>query len=182
MENLSEYRWKLVGGGVLLTFIAVLYFFILPYATLVYEKMITLNDQKEQISFMANWQERLASLEEKQAELQDGMESMVINLAGEKEFSKIVEKIFEYAQSSYVDVRRIEPGIKNEQQEYIIRPVRLEIQGGYHSIARFINNVEQGDYLIVITSVSMTKETGSGSSDILNAVLSLEITLLNQPA
>lgn len=178
MENLANHIWRLVGAGLLLLFLTVFFFFLLPYASVVYEKFNLLNEQQEQISFMGNWQERLAMLENRHEELQTGLESMVINLAEEEEFSKVVENLFDYSQSSGISIKRIQPISENEQQEYIVRQIQTDLEGDYHNIAGFINKLEQGSYLVVTKSVDMRKQ--DGTEDQLTASLVLEITLLNK--
>ena len=178
MENFTNHIWRFGAAGLLLLFLTVFCFFLLPYASVVYEKFTLLNEQQEKISFMGNWQERLVILENRHEELQTGMESMVINLAEEEEFSKVVENLFEYSESSGIRIKRIQPISEKEQQEYIVRQIQLNLEGGYHSIARFINKLEQGSFLMVTKSVEMKQLNGSENQ--LATSLALEVTLLNK--
>jgi Tfp pilus assembly protein PilO len=178
MENLANHIWRVVVTGLLLLFLTVFFFILLPYVSVVYEKFTLLNEQQEQISFMGNWQERVVKLENRHEELQTGMESMLINLAEEEEFSKVVENLFEYSESSGISIKRIQPISENEQQEFIVRQIQLDLEGGYHSIAGFINKLEQGSFLMVTKSVEMNQI--NVSEDQLATSLALEVTLLNK--
>lgn len=176
MARQMKYKWRWVARLLLAVFLTVFVFGLLPYASVVFEKATLLSEQREQISFMSNWQERLASLEDRQQSLNEGMEAMVINLAEREEFSKVVETFFSYSEESGVAIARIQPVTEKENPPYITRGLRLELAGSYHGIARFINKLEQGSYLVTTESVSLN--AGSGAGEQLSGELELQVTLL----
>ncbi|WP_020404508.1 type 4a pilus biogenesis protein PilO [Gracilimonas tropica] len=174
-----KYRWRWLAGILAGVFLVLFGFVLLPYASVVYKKATLLGEQKEQISFMSNWQERLAILEERQNRLDTGMQQMVINLAKQEEFSKVIETFFEYAESSVIDIKRIQPVSESVGDEYMTRQLRLKVEGNYHGIARFVNKLEQGSYLVTTKTIAL--ETNSESNELISGAVELEVTLLGEP-
>ncbi|WP_421774264.1 type 4a pilus biogenesis protein PilO [Gracilimonas sp.] len=176
MDRQITYKWRWLAGGLVSVFLVLFVFVVLPYASVVYEKAVLLGAQQEQISFMSNWQQRLARLEDRQQSLNEGMKAMVINLAEQEEFSKVVETFFSHSQQSGVTIVQIQPVTEDQNPPYMTRRLRLELQGGYHGIARFINKLEQGNYLVTTESVSL--RAGAGTGEQLSGELELQVTLL----
>ncbi|MAO63608.1 MAG: hypothetical protein CL666_01275 [Balneola sp.] len=172
-----EHIWRWLAGIITVVFLVLFGFVLLPYASVVYEKAMLLSEQKEQISFMSNWQERLSNLEARQERLNTDIQSMVINLAGQEEFSKVVETFFKYSNTSVINIKRIQPVAESETEEFVTRQLRLELEGNYHGIARFVNKLEQGSYLVTTKAITL-KAGSTTSSELLLGSLELEVTLM----
>ena len=176
MTDQIEHFWKWFAGIIMALFLLVFGFVLLPYASVVYEKAMLLGEQREQIAFMSNWQERLTRLDNRQEALNESMGAMTLNLAEQEEFSDVIKTFFDDAQSSYVTIARIQPLEETETQKYMKRELRLEVNGGYHGIAQFINSLEQGTYLVTTNSVSLS--VNAEEQNLLTGIIDIEVTLM----
>lgn len=143
-------KWKIITVTVLVVFICVTVFILLPYGIRIVDKYALYNNQKAQISLIGNWQDRLFQYESTQAQVQSDIESMIMLLASEKESSLVIEDILSYARGSMVNIHKFQPIIENTDVNHIKRSLRLQITGEYNNTATFINKLEQGKYMIII--------------------------------
>lgn len=175
MSITNVHSWKVASCFLVVVFIFALLSGLLPFVVDVYEKQKVLTSQNEQIELMGNWKTQLSELEEKQAVLENRLSQMVVELVEEDEFSKIVEGLFSEAKSSFVSIKRIQPGGNETNDEYQSKEVSLEVTGSYHSIARFINQVEQNGLMIEIRNLDIEKPDQGNT---LYGTVNLEITML----
>lgn len=175
MSTPHVHSWKAVSGFLVVIFLCGLLFGLLPFVVDVYEKQKVLSSQNEQIELMGNWRTQLSELEENQGVLENRLSQMVVELIEEDEFSKIVEQLFSEARSSFVSIKRIQPGGAEANGEYQSKEISLEVSGSYHSIARFVNQVEQNGLMIEIRNLDIEKP---GQGNTLNGTINLEITML----
>lgn len=157
MKTTHVYSWKIISGFLFLLFIGMLVFGLLPFVVDVYEKQKVLSFQNEQIELMGNWKTQLSELEDKQKILEDRLSKMVVELVEEDEFSRIVEQLFSEARTSFVSIKRIQPGSGDINGEYQSREISVEVSGSYHSIARFVNRVEQNGFMIEVRNLDIEK-------------------------
>lgn len=176
MESKNLYTWKIVAGTSLAGFLGITIFALLPHLVEVYEKYSVLSTQNEQIEVMGNWKEQLSDLEEKQSILDEGISKMYVDLAYENEFSKIVEQTLSDAKESVVSIAVIQPTGETIEDAYNRKRVSLEFSGSYHSVARFVNRLEQNGLVIEVQDLSVQKEQNLDTR--LNGSLNLEITML----
>lgn len=175
MNTTYVHSWKVASVALAGLFLIALIFGLLPFVVDVYEKQTVLSSQNEQIELMGSWKTQLAELEEKQGILESRLSEMVVELVEEDEFSIIVEQLFSEARDSFVSIRRIQPGGNVADGEYQSKEVSLEVTGSYHSIARFVNQVEQNGLMIEIRSLDIEK---SDQGNTLNGTINIEITML----
>lgn len=170
-------KWRALSFVVLTVFIGVLIFILYPYFIDVAEKHTLYKDQKAQISFIGNWHDMLSNYEKQHKQIQEDIESMVVSLASEKEFSIVIEKILAYARMNIVNIHKIQPLGESLDEDYIKRSFRLEVQAGYNNTAAFINSLEGGDYLITTKKYSGEKKQ---SENMLTSFIDIEIILLKK--
>lgn len=175
-DQLNIHTWKYLGGFSLLSFLAITIFLILPFIVDTYEKHSVLSSQNQQINLMGNWQTELIDLDEKQSILDERLNTMVVNMLEDDDFSVVLEQIFDEARAANVTIGRVQPLNGANKGAYFEREIALDFSGSYHSIARFINNVEQGG-LIIETSQLEIDLSDSNQGD-LEGTTTLTITLL----
>lgn len=178
MESKNLHTWKIVAGISLLGFFAITIFVLLPHLVEVYEKYSVLSTQNEQIQAMGNWKDQLKDLEGKQGVLDEGINIMYVDLAYENEFSKIVEQTLSDAKEAVVSIAMIQPTGETIEEAYNRKKVRLEFSGSYHSIAQFVNRLEQNGLVIEVQDLSVQKDGLIETR--LNGSLNLEITMLRE--
>lgn len=176
MDKPYVHIWKVLSTVLITVFLSALIFGLLPFVVQVYEKQKALSSQEEQIEFMGNWKEQLEDIESKQAILEERIGEMYVELATEGAFSKIVEQLFLDAQSTSVSIIRIQPTGNSFKNQYSSKQISLDLNGTYHSIAQFINSIEQNGLMIEVQTVDIEKT--EPNSNILNGSLTLQITML----
>ena len=172
----NPHIWKILAGLALSVFLSVVSLLLLPYVVNVYEKYSVLKSQNEQIEYMGNWREQLTDIESKQKQLKEGIDKMYVSLSEEGEFSTVIKQVFDEANSSYVSINKIQPVSEENDGLYQKKTGLLEVQGSYHSLARFINKLEQSGLMIEVQDLEF-----SGSEKppgILEGTVNIEITLL----
>ena len=175
MHSTNIHIWKLSAALAIVSFLGGLIFLFLPYSASVYEKYSVLSSQKEQIQMMSNWQDQLADIEQKQQLINDGIQEMVVDIANENELSKIIEQFYSIAGQTIVSVSKIQPLDIKRENGYLIRNMQVDAAGSYHSLARFVNQLERSGMLVEIQSIDL--EPNDDNSTVLETSLLLEITL-----
>ncbi len=175
-DQMHIHTWKYVGVFALLSFLAITIFLVLPFIVDTYEKHSVLSSQNQQIELMSNWQTELLDLNEKQEILDERLNSMVVNMLQEDDFSVVLEQIFEEAQTANVTISRVQPLNGAIKGTYFEREIALDFTGSYHSIARFINQVEQGGLLIETRNLEI--DLSDSNFGMLEGTTTLTITLL----
>lgn len=174
MGGRSVHSWKIVSGLVIMAFIVTLVFGVLPFVTQVYEKWQVLRSQNEQIQLVGNWKTQLIELEAKQEILDERFSEVLASLTSGDGFSGVVEELFSKARASSVTVQRIEPGVRTVSGGYESRQISLQVSGGYHSLARFISQVEQSGLLIEVKTTTIESKD---RDEALEGTFNLEVTI-----
>ncbi|RNC79851.1 MAG: hypothetical protein ED557_11985 [Balneola sp.] len=175
-NQLHIHTWKYVGLASLLVFLALTIFLVLPFVVNTYEKHAVLSTQNQQIDLMGNWQTELVDLSEKQTILDERMNEMVVNMPEDDDFSVVLEQIFDKARSANITISRVQPLSGAIRGAYFEREIALDFSGSYHSIARFINQVEQGG--LVIETKQLEIDLSDSNQGALEGTTTLTITLL----
>ncbi|WP_299535353.1 type 4a pilus biogenesis protein PilO [Ulvibacterium sp.] len=167
--------WKISSAAVLVGCIALVVYVVLPYISNTLEKYQIYSSQKESLELVGDWSEQLEGLEEKQKVLDESLTSMYIGLPKEQEFSTVIASLFSKARTSNVNIVKIEPSESQPHQGQLKKKFSLELQSEYHQLARFINRVEQGDYLINLQQMSISSNPQSGT--VLESRVEFELTM-----
>jgi Tfp pilus assembly protein PilO len=175
MRPSSHHIWKFAASGLTILFIGIMGFVFLPYSAHVYEKYSVLDNQSDQIEMMGNWQDQLKNIQYKKGKLDQGIDQMVVEIISVNEFSTAIELLYEKAQNTYVSIARVQPANTINSRGYIKRTIEVDLTGSYHSIARFINNLERSQMLIDI--MSLTVEKTNQSTATLEAKLLVTFTM-----
>ena len=147
----------------------------LPFTANVYEKVTVLTTQKEQIRMMSNWQEQLADIQKKQDLIDQGIQQMMVDIASERELSKIIEQFYDASEKTYISLAKIQPTQATREGGYLIQGMEVEASGSYHSLARFVNQLERSGMLVEVQSMNL--EQGEVNSSGVKARLLFDITL-----
>jgi len=174
MNTTYVHSWKVVSAGLVVIFLGIVLLVLLPFVVNVFEKQTALGSQNERIALMGNWKEQLTDLEYKQATLEDRLKEMVVDLERDGSLSSSIEQLFMEAKSSFVGIQKIQPLTEVKEGLYSKRIISLEILGSYHSVAGFINNIEQSGLMIEVQMLELEKVARDSNS--LSGDLTLEIT------
>ncbi len=175
-DQMNIHTWKYLGSISLLSFLAITIFLVLPFIVDTYEKHSVLSSQNQQIELMSNWQTELIDLNEKQRILDERLNSMVVNMLNDEDFSEVLEQVFDEARKANVTINRVQPLSGEVKGAYFEREIALDFTGSYHSVARFINQVEQGGLLIETKQLEI--DSSAPNAGFLEGTTTLTITLL----
>ncbi|OAN61003.1 hypothetical protein A8B79_05875 [Balneola sp. EhC07] len=176
-ENINIYLWRVASIAVFTTCILLIIYVVLPYVALTLEKYQVYSIQKESLELVGDWGDQLEELNEKQHVLNASMQTIYVGLPKEQEFSSVVSSLFTTAKSSNVSISKIEPSESISIGNQLKKEFSLELRSEYHNLARFINRVEQGDYLINLQRMSIESNPAMGS--MLESTITFELTMQN---
>lgn len=165
--NYGKYAGLLLIG----MFLLVVWFGMLPYLTRVIEKVQLKNTLSEQVAFSSNWEEQLVKLRDYRNQLEVGIQSLEQSQLTPDEAFRIVEAMYTNAENTFVEVVRIsqEPilGVDQPRQQ-----LTIELEGRYHAIASFVNQMESG-FPLIISDIQMQRSSEAN-------LLSVNLTLIVQ--
>jgi len=142
--------------GILLLFSLASWFLVLPYLTNVFERVQLKNELIEQVVFSKNWEENYNELVKYRAEIEDVLQVLRKNRIELGESYLLIDSIYETAESTFVQILSINPSersLNDGTQKFI----ELELNGRYHAIANFINNLESGSYPLTIPEIQLSR-------------------------
>lgn len=170
--------WKVTSLVVLVVFILGTTFMVLPYIATNYEMHQVWIGHKESIAYQGDWKQEFSDLEAKETKIKQALNTLYVGMPLQHELSKVIDELFKKANSNNIRVAKILPVEDEYENGYLRKHFELEISGRYHSIARYINALEQGRYLILVESFNLSK--AKDQAGLLDGKLVLEITMIEQ--
>jgi len=177
MKYNESNKWNWFAACIVTFFLMIFIFVLLPYASFIYEKYTLMQDQQERIKLASTSEASLEILSEQKEKIEKIIGKVYVNLPGQGEFSKVADQILQNAKKNTVIVEKMIPGEQVIKDKYVAHPIELELTGSYHQTAKFINALEQGDFMIKIQSVKLEK---ADDPDTVNASLIVEATFLKE--
>lgn len=98
----------------------------------------------------------LPALERECAEVHQRWEEMSDLLPTSKEIASLLSKVTMAGQESGIHFALFQPGAPREQEFYTVYPVQLRVEGGYHSVGRFLAEVANLDRIVNIVDLNMS--------------------------
>ena len=176
MMNRNISIWKIASAAALAVFILALILVALPYIAINYEMHQVWIGHKESIAYQGDWKQEFSDLEAKEMKIKEALNTLYVGMPLQHELSKVIDELFKKANSNNIRVAKIQPVEDEYENGYLKKHFELEISGRYHSIARYINALEQGKYLILVESFNISK--AKDQAGFLNGKLVLEITMI----
>lgn len=142
----------IVGGFV--------YFIFIPKKSVVDQMQIEVASLNSQITVNQTKSRRLESLKRENAELQKMLSELKAQLPAEQEVSDLLRQVSDRGIQSGLDFKLWKPGARKPDPSglYVEIPVDVEVAGGYHSVATFLDKVSK---LARIVNVSELKMQGA---------------------
>lgn len=157
-EIVSIHIWKFVTGGIILLAFIIIIVFILPYTDSTLEKQRSLSIQKGNIDLIVNWKERLEEQVEKKGLLESYLSKANTGLVSVESFPDAIEEVFSRAEENNILLEKINPKEGSTNSKYEVKPMIFEFSGEYHDIAKFLNSLENGQYLMAVHQFQLEKE------------------------
>ena len=178
MNWLNARGWKAVTTGASILTVLLLYNIVLP--RIIEARIIWRNwqDQKERVVLAVTWEIEKTNLATRQLMLEQYFENLYISLPKSDQMSVILQLLQRRAEELEVRLNHVRPGERKTHVNYDELPLQVELQGSFHGIGAFINQVEQSQYLMKLTELELVG-TPAPYSNIL-AELSLSVIILKE--
>ncbi|MEC7986562.1 MAG: type 4a pilus biogenesis protein PilO, partial [Myxococcota bacterium] len=121
------------------------------------KKNSMLTDVKEQVS-------KLEKLEKDIVRMEVDLEQSLEQLPAGDEIADLLKQISDNGRSSGLEIRRFERGTENINSSYDLVaevPIALAIQGGFHRVAMFFDQISQMDRIVHVKNIDIEIEEES---------------------
>lgn len=180
MEYLENNKWKVASVGIVILACFLVWGYIIPELQQAVQLYSNLQEKKAEVASVQNWQHRLKRLNNQQKKLENYLSKIFLNLPENDQMSTIVDQVFKEAKSGDVRILQMRPTDRIHHKGYLEIPISMRVQGSFHDIGRFINNVERSKYLMKVERVKIMVKDSSTSPLIAQLVLKVIILKRNE--
>ena len=140
-----------------------------------YHKM---RKNENRIAQVDNWQVQYAAIKERKMNYQEQLDEIYLHIPESDRISRIVEMIYGVARSEGIRIHRIQPGEYSLENQFLRIPLLIKTMGHYHGLGRFINGLEQSNYIVETEQAMLQRESLHKSN--ISAELLLNIYVIRQ--
>ncbi|MEX2345039.1 MAG: type 4a pilus biogenesis protein PilO [Balneolaceae bacterium] len=163
MEQILHNKWRLTGMGYIILSIYFLTGYIIPECKNTLQIYQNRQEQEEKIASVSNWENQLNQLNNQQKELEHFFSKIYVSLPDDDQMSAIINQIFNEAGAAHIQLNQMRPAEQTEFESHIQIPVAITLMGTYHEIGRFVNAIEQSDYLMKVDEIEIRAEQETGT-------------------
>jgi type IV pilus assembly protein PilO len=134
------------------------------------EELVTrterLAEVQQQLTAAQGASKRLEALQREVAQMERTLRQTTASLPDEKDPSDVLNVLHELAVESAIDLSAFAPKEISTKPQYAEWPIELNLEGGYHSIARFFDRVAGMSHLMSVAELHLktkTSNTGRGT-------------------
>lgn len=179
MENLQEYRWKLIAGGMVVLVMMLFLFIVWPLITGGIQNLKQADSLQSRIDRGANWEITTKKIEDERQEIESFFSRVASDTPGSRNMSNTLEKFFEIAGESAVSIQQISPSESIYQETYREIPIEIRFSGSYHNIAHMINKLEHLGYWLKPEYVRI--RSGQDNFTVLDGEILVSVYHMNLP-
>jgi type IV pilus assembly protein PilO len=134
-----------------------LYFIFLPQKADVDDMQAQVTNLNSQISIDQVKARKLEALIRENSELQQKLDDLRAQLPDEQEVSDLLRQVSDQGVQSGLDFKLWKPGPRkaNPSGLYVEIPVSVEVAGGYHSVALFMDRVSKFSRIVNVSELKM---------------------------
>ena len=147
-------------GGILAAFLSLLVgaYWYLFYQS-VFEELTKVEEETKNVQLEVAEKQRIAAnlpkFEAEVERLNVELRKALSELPDEKEIPQLLERIADKAKGSGLDVKLFRPKVEQRKDFYAEVPVEIEVEGGYHQVATFFDEVSRLERIVNIDQFSM---------------------------
>lgn len=149
-EIVKEHRWRVILYLSVLLFLYLLFAYLVPSVKELLQLEHAIRENNRRIQEVEEWQEKSVLLKAHNRKLKKQLDQLLFNYRQPFQVSAIMSFLNQAAEKSGIDFLTIKPQKKKVYKRHQTLPIQLEINACYHSLARFINNLETSSILIKI--------------------------------
>jgi Tfp pilus assembly protein PilO len=162
MNKISKFKstemWYIPFVIVLTALALVIYFVHIPFSALIVKNILTVANQKEQITRMASFP-KLDKTLRTEIYLMDSLVNSRKNTQAAQQ-KNLIENLYALADSANLKTSKVEIGQSVKSGNHKETPVTILANGTYVSIGTFLEQIENASQPVTIRTISM-KESGS---------------------
>ena len=134
-----------------------LYFIFLPQKADVDAMQAQVTNLNSQITIDQVKARKLEALIHENSELQDKLDALRAQLPDEQEVSDLLRQVSEQGVQSGLDFKLWKPGPRKADPSglYVEIPVNVEVAGGYHAVALFMDRVSKFSRIVNVSDMKM---------------------------
>lgn len=164
---------EIIGLAVILLVVAIILCFLIKLEITslkkssreLLEKKASLTEVKKLINNQEAYEEEIRLLEER-------IKSYESKLPEQEEVSELFRELDRIAAESQIKFIKVEEGLSETEQHYHRFYWKLQLEGGYHELKRFINKLENLDRFIRVDNISIS----TNSENFLRHKINLEVS------
>jgi len=127
----------------------------------VYESLSKVEEETKAVQTEVSEKQRVAAnlpkFEAEVERLNVELKKALSELPDEKEIPELLERIADKAKGSGLDVQLFRPKVEQRKDFYAEVPVEIEVQGGYHQVATFFDEVSRLERIVNIDQFSISE-------------------------
>ena len=175
---LQMHRWMALAAAMAVLSLYVLLGELVPQVSNTYGLYRTWRHEQAQIASVANWEVEQIQLSAEKRLLQHRFAALYVSLPRSDHMSILLQVLQESADAEQIDLEQIRPAERTSFAGYDELPFQVELQGGFHAVAAFINRIEQSSYVIKVKGLQVRR--ASAKSAMLVADLALSVIVLKE--
>lgn len=154
--------------------------FLMDYFILMRPQLKTLTKISPEIKVLSDTYKKanddikkLDEYENQVAGLKENLKTLSLKISSKDEVPLILQKISLLADASGVKIEQIMPQsdelellLEGNSKKFYSIPIRIEAKSGYHSFARFVNSIENGDIYLEVDDFTIKSANNSRRHDI----------------
>lgn len=176
-ELFVKYRWKATGLAVVLISGGIFLYLIVPDLQEVFSRYSYGNELQKQIDSASDWENKLADYGRQTEQLNRFYSKMFVGIPQNDQMSVIVGMVYDTGRQAGVKILRMHPSERIQNQNYTVVPVKVMFEGSFHEIGRFVNLLEEKNYLVKLTKLRI-RAPGNLNSDQLMADLEMRVMVV----
>ena len=157
MERLAAiqplYRWLAIPGFVVLLALLYWYFLYQPYA----EELSTLQEKiaagRQTVAKYKQIAAKLDLLQTRVSELEGRLQALLRELPETKEIPDLIRQISDLGVRTGLQISLIKPQPEQRKEFYAEIPIQMRVQGQYHAVGRFFDDLAHLERIISVDSV-----------------------------
>ena len=176
-QLIDTYKWKALTGAVVLLFLYLVVGVVIPGFSGSWNTYQQLQMQQQKIDSADNWQQKRQRFNNQEEKLSGLYKQLFVSIPRNDQMSAIINLLVKQADDTEVTIREVVPLDRVDQEAFTLIPMDLKIKGEFHELLEFINGLEQANYLVRCTRLSMSAPKEYGES-VLSASLRLSVTVI----
>ncbi len=177
VEKLPDWQKMLILVGIPIIIPALLYFLLInPKISEIEQLENQITEISNKVYKLKNINQRLKHLENEINTLNTEYRKLCKKLTESKDVYTLLNKVYQLAVDNHIDILEFRRGSATKNQQnylYYTIPIKMTVNGGYHSIAKFFEQVGNLDRIVNVGKLTMNAISPPKGGTSINAKFTL---------